>query len=133
MVASSGGADPGGTPNRRPMPDNKPSPAEKRIFPRYELDTRIKVTGTREEKAVEWRGRTIDISEGGVAAVLSAELKQDEVVALEFTLPRRAEPIRTRAVVRHRQSFRYGLEFLGLSKDQRDQIFAAARLLRPAA
>jgi len=115
------------------MPDAKPNPAEKRIFTRYELDVRIIVTGTREEKKMEWRGQTIDISEGGVAAVLSAELAKGEVIALEFKLPRRTEPIRTRAVVRHRESFRYGLEFLGLSKEQREIIRAAARLLRPAA
>lgn len=106
--------------------------AEKRIYPRFELDVRIAVRGTRDGKRVEWRGRTVDISEGGVAAVLSTELEKGEVVEVEFTLPHRTQPIHSQALVRHRESFRYGLEFFGISADQREAIRDAGRLLNPA-
>jgi TonB family protein len=67
-------------------------------------------------------GRSLDIGEGGVAAVLAAELQTGEWVAVELRLPNIGHALQTKAVVRHHNQLRCGFEFLGLSRDQRYMI-----------
>jgi TonB family protein len=67
-------------------------------------------------------GRSLDIGEGGVAAVLAAELQTGEWVAVELQLPNVGYSLQTKAVVRHYHQLRCGFEFLGLSRDQRYMI-----------
>jgi TonB family protein len=67
-------------------------------------------------------GRSLDIGEGGVAAVLAAELQTGEWVAVELLLPNIGYALQTKAVVRHHNQLRCGFEFLGLSRDQRYMI-----------
>lgn len=59
-------------------------------------------------------GRTVDIGEFGVSAVIPVELGIGETVKLEFKaaldLPL-VEPIILEAIVRNRNVFRYGFEF----------------------
>jgi protein TonB len=57
-----------------------------------------------------------------VAAILAGELQPGEWVAVAFQLPNEVQPLRTKAVVRHYGQMRCGLEFLGLSRDQRYMI-----------
>ncbi len=66
------------------------------------------------------QGQAQDLSEAGIGVLLAAELSQGEVVTLGFTVA----PIlfELRAVVRHRRACRYGLEFLGLSSEQKARI-----------
>jgi PilZ domain len=54
-------------------------------------------------------GRTQDISESGMSAILPVELRDGEEVELQIRLPSATETIR--AVVRHRNVFRHGFEF----------------------
>jgi len=49
-------------------------------------------------------GRSLDLGEGGVAAVLAAELQLGEWVAVEFQLPNASQSLQTKAVVRHHNS-----------------------------
>ena len=109
------------------MQGAKPKHTEKRIYPRFELDARIAVIGRRDGKRTEWRGRTVDVSENGVSAALSAHLHAGETVEVEFRIGAHAPHITTRAVVRQRRDFVYGLEFLGLSTEQRATIRDAAK------
>jgi PilZ domain-containing protein len=109
------------------MHGTKPKHTEKRIYPRFELDARIAVTGTREGKKTECRGRTVDVSENGVSAALSAHLIAGETVIVEFRIGAHAPHIVTRAVIRQRRDFVYGIEFLGLSSEQRALIREAAK------
>ena len=55
-------------------------------------------------------GHTVDISESGIAAMLTIEVPVGEVVELTFTLPFRSVTIQ--AIVRQRNAFRYGFEFV---------------------
>ena len=54
-------------------------------------------------------GRTLDISESGIAAVLPVELPIGEVLKLEIRS--RLEPVTVGVVVRNRNVFRYGFQF----------------------
>lgn len=57
---------------------------EARRSPRFKLEVGIRVY-VRNRAVV--RGHTVDISESGIAAMLSDEITLNEVVRLEFTLP----------------------------------------------
>jgi PilZ domain len=56
------------------------------------------------------KGRTVDISESGIAAMLPIEAPLGENVELNFTLP--SGPLTIHAIVRQRNAFRYGFEFV---------------------
>jgi|SRR5580700_949401 len=67
-------------------------------------------------------GRSVNLGEGGVAAVVAGELLPGEAVGVEVRLPLASDPLRTRALVRHHDKLRSGLEFVGLSAEQRAAI-----------
>jgi hypothetical protein len=56
------------------------------------------------------KGYTVDISESGLAAMFTIEVPVGEVVELNFTLP--LGPVTIYAIVRQRNAFRYGFQFL---------------------
>jgi hypothetical protein len=59
------------------------------------------------------RGDTVDISESGISAMLRVEVPVGEVVRLEFTLP--CGEVDVHAMVRQRNAFRYGFQFVEAS------------------
>ncbi|HEX3354601.1 MAG TPA: energy transducer TonB [Terriglobales bacterium] len=94
----------------------------RRRIPRYPVAVPVDVTVLRAGLPSSIPGRSLDIGEGGVAAMLAAELQTGEWVAVEFQLPNAVHPLQTKAVVRHHNQLRCGFEFLGLSRDQRYMI-----------
>ena len=94
-----------------------------RRHPRYKLEVGICVYA-RDSEVV--RGRTVDISESGISAILPIEVPVAEVVRLEFTLP--TGDVEIHAMVRQRNAFRYGFQFLESSTAQ-DQIGRTCRQL----
>src|SRR6202790_4487815 len=75
--------------------------------PRFKMETDIRVY-SRSCGLLE--GRTVDISESGIAAMLALEAPVGEMVGLEFTLP--SERVAIHAIVRQKNAFRYGFEFV---------------------
>jgi hypothetical protein len=71
-------------------------------------------------------GRSVNLGEGGFAAVLAGELLLGEAVGVEIRLPKATDPLRTRALVRHHDKLRSGLEFVGLTTEQQASIRAWA-------
>ena len=55
-------------------------------------------------------GHTVDISESGISAMLRIEVPLGEVVELGFTLP--FGPVTIYAMVRQRNAFLYGFQFV---------------------
>ena len=84
-----------------------PGPFDGRAHPRFELSVEVTVHSHSGGLLV---GRMVDISESGMAVMLTAELPLDEIVRLEFTLPR--GPVEIGALARQRRAFRYGLQFV---------------------
>lgn len=78
-----------------------------RRSPRYRLETKIRLYARNRDVV---RGESVDISESGLAAMLVDEVRVNEVVRLEFTLPE--GEVEVFAVVRQRNAFRYGFEFI---------------------
>jgi hypothetical protein len=56
------------------------------------------------------KGHTVDISESGISALLTIEVPLGEVLELAFTLPFGSVTIL--AMVRQRNAFRYGFQFM---------------------
>jgi PilZ domain len=92
----------------------------RRKTPRFYASFPVVVVTLSDNGYTHLQGQAQDLSEAGIGVLLAAELSQGEVVTLGFTVT----PIlfELRAVVRHRRACRYGLEFLGLSLEQKVQI-----------
>ena len=83
--------------------------ADARRHPRFKIEVDIRISS---RTCGLLKGRTVDISESGIAAMLPIEAPLGEVVELNFTLPDGS--VRIHATVRQRNAFRYGFEFVDL-------------------
>ena len=81
--------------------------ADDRWKPRFKMETDITISSPTFGLL---KGRTVDISEAGIAAMLTIEVSAGEIVELSFTLP--DGPVTVCATVRHKNAFRYGFEFV---------------------
>lgn len=102
-----------------------------RSNPRYGVHVPLEVTVLRSGIADRVPGRSVDLSDRGVAVVLAAELAAGEAVGLELHLPEQAQLQRWRAVVRYQDKLRCGMEFAGLSSEQRAAIRDCTEKLKP--
>ena len=84
-----------------------------RRHPRFKLEVDICVYP---RNADVIRGHTVDISESGISAMLRVEVPLGEVVRLAFTLP--SGDVELHAMVRQRNAFRYGFQFVEASSLQ---------------
>jgi hypothetical protein len=80
---------------------------EARRHPRFKLEIDVRIY-PRNVQVV--RGHSVDISESGLSAMLREEVPLGEVVRLEFTVP--TGDVAIHALVRQRNAFRYGFQFL---------------------
>src|SRR5271155_5330332 len=94
----------------------------RRRWLRYRLQALLDVKVVRSGIPDVLPGRSVNLGEGGVSAVLAGELLPGEAVGVEIQLPQVADPLRTRALVRHQDKLRSGLEFVGLSAEQQAAI-----------
>jgi TonB family protein len=67
-------------------------------------------------------GRSLNVSEGGLAAVVAGELRPGDSVGIEMRLPHANLPLMAKAVVRHQAQLQCGVEFVGLSQEQQALI-----------
>ena len=95
---------------------------EKRYSPRAKLDVAIKIYS---RNIGLLSGRTVDISESGIAAMFKIEVPLNEVVQLEFKLPH--GPVVVRALVKQRDAFRYGFQFVEPNSDAQELIRRTCR------
>jgi len=86
---------------------------EARRHRRFKLEVQIRIY-PRDCPVV--RGDTVDISESGISAILREEIPIGEVVRLEFALP--IGEVEILAMVRQRNAFRYGFQFVETSSAQ---------------
>jgi TonB family protein len=94
----------------------------RRRVPRFEVQAPLDVTVLRSGIPDTVPGRSVNVCERGIAAMLAGELVAGEVVGVEVRLPLVADPLRARAMVRYQHKLRCGLEFLGLTAEQRGTI-----------
>jgi c-di-GMP-binding flagellar brake protein YcgR len=88
-----------------------------RKLTRYTLDKRVRITVRDESASAVLHGRTCDISEGGLCALVSGKLKQGSIVFLEVSGLEEGSLSLT-ATVRHARGFYYGFEFAHMDDKQ---------------
>lgn len=103
-------------------PSLAPEKTQRRAFPRCPVHVPLDVIALRSGVPENLPGRCTDLSETGVGAVIAGELVSDQQVAVEFRLPNVGVPLRARALVRYQSRLYCGLEFTGLSAEQRAMI-----------
>ncbi len=110
-------------------PDGTGSAIDARRFPRYEIDTEVDVAtfGTSDERLM--RGRSLNISEAGIAGLFVTGWPAGTAVTLKFPVPVARGPLSVGAVVRSRSDHRYGFEFMELNPAQREIISKTRRTL----
>ncbi len=94
----------------------------RRRAPRFQVQAPLDVTVLRSGIPDTVPGRSVNVCERGIAAMLAGELVPGEAVGIEVHLPLVADALRTRAMVRYQDKLRCGLEFVGLSAEQRAAI-----------
>jgi hypothetical protein len=104
-----------------PQPNSLPYDARRR-YARHALDVRLLVNVFRSGTTLSLWGRSHEIGNDGIGGTLTGELEPGEVVSMEISLPLAPYPLKVRALVRYRDGFRHGFEFLALSREQRDTI-----------
>ena len=108
-----------------------PKYSQERQFPRFLVDLKVEV-----HRAGESRprlGHSSDLSEGGLGGIMVADLAVGEEVVLVFSGAPMLRAVRVHAKVRERVGYRYGFEFISLSREQRAIIHAASLFLPRAA
>jgi len=84
-----------------------PTVADARRHPRFKIEVDIQI---KSRTCGVLKGRTVDISKSGIAAMLAIEAPLGEIVELSFTLP--YGPVKILATGRQKNAFRYGFEFV---------------------
>jgi len=101
----------------------------RRRYQRYEIDTQLHVTLLGLEQRGTLRGRSLNISEAGIAGVFVTVWDLGAPVHLEFSVPVTSSPLRVGGVLRSHSGCRYGFEFVDLGPDQREIISKTCRTL----
>src|SRR5215468_819904 len=99
----------------------------RRRVPRFLMQAPMDLTVLRSGVPDTLPGRSVNVCERGVAAIVAGELVAGESVGVELQLPPLTEPLRMRALVRYQDRLRCGLEFVSLSAEQRAAIRDWAR------
>src|SRR5438552_13711918 len=85
----------------------------RRRLPRYRVQAPLDVTVLRSGIPDTVPGRSVNLCERGIAAMLAGELSPGEAVGVEIRLSSAAAPLRTRAWWRLQHKLNCGRELLG--------------------
>jgi PilZ domain len=96
---------------------------------RCPLAVPVRITVLRPGNAYSIPGRSLDLGEGGIAAVLAGELHAGDPVGVEFLLPDLGLGLQAKAVVRHHGPLRCGFEFQQLTRHQQALLREWTRLM----
>jgi len=97
-------------------------PSRRRRGLRYRVQAPLDVTVLRSGIPDTVPGRSENLGLFGVGAVMAGELLPGESVGVEIHLPSAAASLRIRALVRHHDRLRCGMEFVGLTAEQQTSI-----------
>lgn len=94
----------------------------KRRWNRYKVDLRVRLIYLKDGARQSAFARGNDVSEGGIAVFSPVEMNAGDSIDVEFSPPRSRAPLLIKGIVRNRQGYRYGVEFVTLSPSQRQDI-----------
>ncbi len=83
-----------------------------RRWPRYKVGVPVRLIAHGPAKVLFVRGRGRELNVGGMAVIADIELTIGEQVAIEFMPSDIGRPIRVKGLVRNRNGYSYGIEFI---------------------
>ena len=104
---------------------NEATFADRRKYDRFAVDKRVRFKTLDHHHGERLLfGRTQSLSEGGMGAYLTVELAPGEEVGVELESHHagREEKLHLKAIVRHRNGFLHGMEFLATTTAQREAL-----------
>jgi len=107
------------------MPDEARPPSryeELRRYPRVRSDIRVRVFFPPRNPVTDSFGRGYDISESGMAIYVPLDLAIGQEVLVMLEVPQCRVRLGLTAVVRNAKGYRYGIEFVSLSKTERKEL-----------
>ncbi len=100
---------------------------------RYSIDVRAVVAVQQDGKGLPIYGRCTTIGECGFGATLAGELEKGIQVTAELMLFGHDQPpFLASAIVRYRNGFRHGFEFMDIGPEPRQRVRELCRSLVPA-
>jgi hypothetical protein len=110
--------DPGGSAAGHASPKR----AYVRRFGRYRVDKRIRVISGGAPSKTVLHGRCHILSEGGFGAVVAGNLRERQIVQIEFSMDHIDQPFHLTAEVRYVNGFHHGFEFVAPTHEQKSVI-----------
>jgi c-di-GMP-binding flagellar brake protein YcgR len=90
----------------------------------------VNVTVVLEGQRHSFRGQTSDISRGGMRLFLTRELPFGTSLTLEFLMPYNTMQLVVRGVIRNRDGFTHGVEFLNPTDQQQQLIERTCKIFQ---
>lgn len=100
-----------------------------RRWPRHKVSLSLRVLIQGLAGAEQMYGHGRDISEGGMAVYVPTDFEIGDTTTIEITFPNSIEKLSLRAVVRNREGFRYGVEFISPTQQECALIASNCRSL----
>jgi hypothetical protein len=98
-----------------------------RAWQRYDVSIPVLAAASLEGQRVELRGHASDVSRGGLRLLLPRELALGTSLLMHFVLPYSSPQIAVRGVVRNRDGFSCGIEFVTPTHYQQQMIERACK------
>ncbi len=108
----------------------QPGYATMRRWPRYRIDVPVRVLIHRPEKTLIVTGRGMELNQGGMCIFAGLELRVGQRVEIEFTPPYNGQPLRARGTIRNRDGYKYGVEFLASSREEKENVQQIRQVLQ---
>jgi len=104
--------------------------ADDRRFERHDLSIAVNVTMVLAGERVTFRGEACNISSGGMRLFTTRELALGSSLVLEFLIPYNTIELVIRGVVRNRDGFNHGVEFLNPTTHQQQMIERTCNVIK---
>ncbi len=93
-----------------------------RRWKRYDVTIPVHATAFMDGMRSTLQGRVCDVSAGGMCLFVTRTLEVGTSLLMEFLLPYSSPKIVVRGVIRNRNGFSYGVEFVNPSSHQQEMI-----------
>lgn len=91
---------------------------ESRRWNRYNVMISVNVTTMENGRCVTLSGQACDVSKGGLRLFITRKIEEGTSLTLQFLLPYYSTRLEMKGVVRNRDGFTHGVEFIDPTTDQ---------------
>ena len=101
----------------------------RRRWERHNVSISVNVTTFLNNQQHNLRGEACDVSQGGMRLFLTRELEPGASVQMEFLMPYHGAELVVRGVIRNRNGFSHGIEFVSPTAYQQQLIERTCKVL----